>query len=359
MSFAGIYDQEAPLRLMRNILSRRRVPHGLLFYGPDGTGKQLTALAMAKAMNCKEAENDACGTCLSCRRIENGTFPDVKVIQPAGRGRIIAVDTVDFINDLTAYPPFEGAWRIFIIGEADRMGVPAQNHFLKTLEEPASRTLFILLSTRPRLLLETIRSRCQQVRFGALRPETVLKLIRRDHDIADERAEAIAAVSQGQMSRALDLIESGRRKLVLDLANRLQQGADPLLAGGEFMQHVNACKEAIRTAAREERAPAEELSKEDRDEQKEEIEAFIAAQIRRELQEYLYLFKTWYRDIAVYQVTGDSGHVLNRDRSSQLAAAAGLDISPRLEAIEKAWRYIERNLNVDRIFRDLFFALAP
>ncbi len=360
MSFSDVRDQAIPIRLLRNILARKRIPNGLLFWGAGGVGKGLTGMELAKAINCREAEADACDSCLSCRKIAHGNHADVKVITPSGRTRIINVETVDFMSELTAYRPFESEWRVFLIQEADRMGVPAQNHFLKTLEEPPSNTLFILLTEFPRVLLPTIRSRCQQVRFGALRPETVRELLLRDRDLLPDHAEAIAAVSQGQMARALDLVESEKRDTVLDVAQRLSQGEDPLILGEEFVARMHAQEETVKAAVKAEFDTSETAggSKEDQEEAAQAQLAHVEGLIRRDRMEYLYLLKTWYRDALVYRVTQDPAQVLNRDHLERLQDVRAEDLEGCLAAIEKAWVYLERNLRPDRIFRDLFFALS-
>lgn len=360
MSFSDIRDQAVSVRLLRNMIQRNRVPNGLLFWGPGGVGKRLTAFETAKAITCREHRGDACDQCLSCRKVAHNTHPDVKFIAPSGRGRMIVVDVIDFINDLSSYRPFEGQWRVFVLQDADRMGLPAQNHFLKTLEEPPSNTLFILISEYPRLLLPTIRSRCQQVRFGALRPETVVELLLRDRDLPREAALSIAAISQGQMSRALDLIQSEKREVALSLSERLRQGEDPLALSEEFAGHLRAQSEALKAAIKadlEGEEPAD-MSKDDLEEQKKEQVALVEALVRRNLMEYLYLLATWYRDEMVFRVTGDAAKVFNRDHVRRFEAAPCPGEGDKLAAIEKAWRYIERNLSVDRVFRDLFFVLA-
>jgi DNA polymerase-3 subunit delta' len=360
MSFSQVQDQGVATRLLRNIIVRDRVPHGLLFYGPAGVGKYTTALELAKAINCQESADDACDHCLSCRKTAAGNHPDVKVITPTGRARNINVETVDFMNELATYRPFEGRWRIFIIEDIDRMREPAQNHMLKTLEEPPSNTLFILLTEFPRRLLPTIRSRCQQVRFGALRPETVTTLLLRHRDIPAEVAPAIAAVSQGQMSRALNLVDTDKRDIVLDLTRRLGLGEDPLLLSEEFVGHLRAQSEAIKAAAKAEaeQSDPQDGTREDREEQKQEAAAFVESLIRRDLMEYLYLLEAWYRDELVFTATGSARSVLNRDQTQRLEQIRPADHAKKISAIERAWLYIERNLSMDRVFRDLFFALA-
>jgi DNA polymerase III subunit delta' len=361
VSFSSIRDQAVAVRLLHNVIQRRRVPNGLLFWGPGGVGKHLTALEFAKALNCTTEGVDACDTCLSCRKIASGNHPDVKMVVPAGKARLIGVEAIDFINELASYRAFEGVWRVVLILEAERMNLTAQNHFLKTLEEPPSNTLFILITEYPRILLPTVRSRCQQVRFGSLRRETVTELLLQTHDLPKKTAEAIAAISQGQMSRAINLVETDKRDVVLDVARRLASGEDPLKLSEEFVTHLRAQEEAIKAAVKAD-LEAEESNgaqNEDSAEQKKEQMALAEALVRRDVMEYLYLLKTWYRDILVYRATGDAVNVLHSDQLEHMKSKAEGDLEAKLGAVEKAWLYIERNLSMDRVFRDLFFALAP
>jgi len=360
MSFSEIRDQEVAVRLLRNMIRRDRVAHGLLFHGPPGVGKRLAAVEFAKALNCEKADGDACGICLPCKKVVNGTHPDVKHIEPAGRTRIIDVETIETINDLSAYRPFQGRHRIFIIHDAERMRHDAQNHFLKTLEEPASATLFLLLSEHPQQFLPTIRSRCQQVRFGALRPETVAELLLRDRDLPEEAVRSLARLSQGQMNRAVDLIESERRPIVLNIIDRLGRGEDPLQLSEEFAKHIKAQEEAIKETVKEQYkalAGPEAGTKEEREEAAAEQEATAAGLIRRELTEYLYLFATWYRDELAMSVSANPDLLMNWDVAGQIRASATLE-GEKLAAIEKAREYLARNLFRDRVLRDLFFALG-
>lgn len=360
MSFKEIRDQAIPVRLLQNLIRRERIPNALLFWGAGGVGKRLAAVALAKAINCKEVAEDSCGECLSCRKIAHDNHTDVRIISPSGRARNIGVDVIDFVNDLAAYHAFVGDWRVIIVEDADRMREPAQNHFLKTLEEPPSNTLFILLTEYPGLLLPTIRSRCQQLRFRSLRPETVAELLVAHSGIDESRAAAVAAVSQGQMTRALDLVESEKRDVVLDITRRLASGEDPLELSEEFSRHLTAQRDAIKASMKGEfeTPDAKEVSREDREALESEQVALTESLIRREQMEYLYLLQTWYRDALVFEATGDEARLMNRDQVSQLKALSGAP-RDRLGAIEKAWLYLERNLNTDRVFRDLFFTLAP
>ena len=363
MSFSAVKDQDVAMRLLGSIIRKGRIPSGLLLWGPDGVGKRLAAFELAKAINCLETRGDACDACLSCRKAISGNHPDIKTVVPAGKARMIKVEAVEEMNQTTAFRPFEGRRRVFVIEDADRMNESAQNHFLKTLEEPASPTVFVLVTGQPRGLLPTIRSRCQSVRFGSLRVETVAGLIQRRAGTAAAAAEAVAALSQGQMSRAIDLIESDRRRVVLETIERIDRGEDPLLVGEWFAAYLQKVETQITAAVKagpDSDADETGSAGDERDERrlKEELEAEVAGRMRKERHELVYLFQTWYRDAVVYAATGDPARVMNRDRIDALVAAAGASQAGKLEALDTAWLYLERNLNPGRVFRDLFFALA-
>lgn len=363
MSFSRIRDQLVPVQFLRNMLERDRVPHGLLFHGPGGVGKRLTAFEFAKALNCKEHVADACDACLSCRKIEHGNFPDIITVTPVKRARIIDVDTIGSVNEMASLRPFESKWRIFIIHDAERMRGPAQNHFLKTLEEPPGNSVFILLTEFPNLLLPTIRSRCQRVRFGGLRPETVADILVAQRDLPRDLAESIAAVAQGQASRALDFVDSDKRAAVLDVVHRLAEGEDPVAMAGEFARYLAANKERIATAVKEiaddsDAVDLKALSPEERERIKDEQQAHLDAQCQRDLMDYLFLLEMWFRDQLVLETTGHEDTVLNRDQIDRLRANTGSDLLKKIEAINRSRVYLERFLNEERVFRDLFFVLA-
>lgn len=360
MSFSAIRDQEVALRLLGNVLTQNRVPNGLLFWGADGVGKRTTALEFAKAVNCAKGDGDACGVCLSCRKVDSGNHPDIKIIAPVKKSRNIDVETIESINEMAALRAFEGKWRVFIVLEADRMREPAQNHFLKTLEEPPGRSLFILISTFPRQLLPTIRSRCQMVRFRALRPDTIVELLQRNRDLDDTVALAVANLAQGQMSRALDLVDSERREIALSIPQHLADGSDPSSLADEFVQAIDAQRKNLEAsiAADADSSASNEQSRDDKERAKEERQALVDAMARRDILEFLYLLETWYRDEAVIAATGRLDGVMNRDCAERIQKAISSDPGTKIEAIERARLYLDRFINEERVFRDLFFALA-
>ncbi len=166
-----IVGQDRVIALLRGAIERNRVPHAYLFSGPVGAPLLDTALALACALNCLTARGEGCSTCDACSKIIAGIHPDVVTLVREGAAQIVPIENVR--NQVIArmgLPPHEADARVFIIEEATALAPPAANALLKTLEEPPSRTVFVLCTTSPEQLLPTIRSRCQRVRFAGGSP---------------------------------------------------------------------------------------------------------------------------------------------------------------------------------------------
>ena len=204
MPFRDLTGHRRLLELTARAALRGSLPPSLIFAGPEGVGKRQAAVALAQLMNCPTpAGPDACGTCPSCSRIARGVHPDVLVIGPGETGSIRIEQARDAI-DRSAYRPFEGKRRVVIIDDADAMVPEAQNAMLKTLEEPPQGSTFVLVTSRPDLLLPTVRSRCLRLRFGTLAPSEIAAVLESRHGYAAAEAHAAAAAAGGSVGRAID-----------------------------------------------------------------------------------------------------------------------------------------------------------
>ena len=215
-----IVGQPAAVQTLRQALRRGRVHHAYRFEGPSGVGKRTTAIALAQCLLCPQAAPEACGECGTCRRV--ATFSDDPPHVPqhpdfvlVGRGLYppplltareasgISVEQIrKIVLTRTGYPPHENRALVVLVRDADELTQSAANALLKTLEEPTHSTHFILLSSRPHRLLDTIRSRTLAVRFGPL-PDPAL------HSLLTERKldVSVIALAEGSMKRALELAE--------------------------------------------------------------------------------------------------------------------------------------------------------
>ena len=167
----------------------------------------------------------------SCTRIARLVHADVLLVEPGDTG-VIKVDQVREVVERTAYRPFEGRRRVVIVDEADAMLSEAQNALLKTLEEPPSASMFVLVTSRPDELLPTVRSRCQRLRFGRLAPGDIAGVLMERHDYSPTDAHAAASAADGSLGLAL---EGGSAALV-----------EAREAAAEVLQQVAATTDARR-----------------------------------------------------------------------------------------------------------------
>jgi DNA polymerase-3 subunit delta' len=282
VKLADVRGHDRVRAILSRALERDRLPPALLFAGPDGVGKKLLALAVAQAALCERAPApEPCGECRACRKVsaalaperleelrqEADQHPDEDVwrnfrlhpdlvlaegwrLTKTGRPRAepeIRVDQVrDLIVEITG-TPFEARRRVFVIDDAHTMNEAAQNALLKSLEEPPPRSHVILVSAAPLGLRQTIRSRCQLLRFGPLTRGAVAAHLAERRGVPEEEARTQAALAGGSLGAALafesesygrmreGLVDLLERAGTLDPAARmeaaeaLEQSEDPTL----------------------------------------------------------------------------------------------------------------------------------
>lgn len=233
MIFPDVLGHEHARTVLGRMLGTDRVPHALLFHGPDGVGKRLLAERFAASLLCVAPRDDgsACGRCAACTKAAHGNHPDLLVVtrlpktdakgpadaadlvedgdDPADTGagelrKWIVVSQIRSLSEHASYAPREGRRRVFLVDPADRMNAEAQNALLKTLEEPPERTLILLLASRPHVLLPTVRSRCFQLGLAPMSAEALVDALTA-RGLPPEEARSRAALAEGRPGRALTL----------------------------------------------------------------------------------------------------------------------------------------------------------
>ena len=205
-----------------------RLPHAILLAGPSGLGKSAFARRLAYGLVCPAPGEsaDACGRCSACRQARAGSHPDLQIVMPEEAGKRIRIDAIRGLTEKSVLSVRDTGHRVFIIEPADSMNRSAANALLKTLEEPSSRTLLILVTSHPDRLAATIRSRCQMLNFRIPEPTEVRSWLT-DQTGASENLEELLAISGGAPLRALlaqeqDWLGQGRRMIeeLLQLKDR-------------------------------------------------------------------------------------------------------------------------------------------
>jgi DNA polymerase III subunit delta' len=214
MSFKSVLGQSQPKKILCNALQNNSVAHAYLFYGQESIGKKKLAITLAKALNCKGPDPlDACDECDACVKIERGVHPDFFFIEPAkstptSREPVIKIEAIRELQKKLGFLPYEGKKKVVVVDSAELMNPQAANSFLKTLEEPPSATVLILVSSNPQRLLPTLLSRCQGIQFHRLAFSDVREIIKSQlletgETLTESELDSHAYRSQGSINRAL------------------------------------------------------------------------------------------------------------------------------------------------------------
>ena len=266
-------------------LSQGQLSHAYLLVGPSQVGKGALAMKIAQAVNCLQ-DSPPCGECASCSRIQRGIHADVQVIAPAAderTGRLrseIGIDQVRDMERTAVLGAYEGKYRVFIIDGVEKMSLEASNALLKTLEEPPSGVIFLLLSSREDDLLSTMRSRCQRLEVKPVPEREMVELLVSEHGLGAEDAELLARLSAGRLGWALT---AAREPRIL----------------GERQQKLDDLMGALEGGAERRFRISQEL-------------ASLQSRDRRAVQETLALWLSWWRDLLMLK-EGKPDLVANRD----------------------------------------------
>jgi DNA polymerase III subunit gamma/tau len=245
--FADVAGQDHVTRTLLNALSQNRIAHGYIFSGHRGIGKTTIARILAMALNCRNevgsAERptpEACGVCHSCTEIRQGSAVDVIEIDAAtNRG----IDEIRELRDAARYAPARDRFKVYILDEAHQITEAAFNALLKTLEEPPAHVVFMMATTEPENIPQTIRSRCQHFSFHAIKFDDILEQLRsiatKEEVSAEDGALALLAeAGDGSMRDALSIMDQA-------IASAPLENGRPLLSASQIRELMGAVPNAV------------------------------------------------------------------------------------------------------------------
>jgi DNA polymerase-3 subunit delta' len=314
MSFAELTGNARVKRILTGYLRQRRIPGSLIFHGYEAADKIGFALTFAKALNCLEAQFDSCDHCRNCQAIDKGNFLDVQVLSP--EGQFYRKTQIDELIDRARQRPASSENKVYILTEAQRMNENSANAFLKTLEEPAAPLVLILLTNNLRLILPTIQSRCQLVKFYPLTPTEIM-------------AEAAKRGCPPELIREFPYLVRQ-----MDMQNAKIDWAD-------LLQRRNAALEMLNSLLRQSAVEDILVDFYDRSRNRETFLTYF--------QDLLHLLSLLLRDIMILLVDPQSDKLIHADIRDKLMDMLAYVNSERifflLRKMEMLWRDMQRNLN--------------
>jgi len=316
MPFSDVIGQDRAVEILKRELSHDRISHAYLFSGADRIGKKHTALCFAMAAQCDRIKEDSCGECPVCRKIEQGTHPDVRITTPVARTKgateKIYIDQIRTLQEEISLCPMEGKKKVFIIDDADRMVEQAANALLKTLEEPPGDSLLILVTAYPDHLAPTVLSRCRTVQFRPLSESAVARILMEKKGLTEEQAARMARFAQGQGGH---IPESDEEEL---FSQR-----------DRFLDWMHGCD-------------------------LQQIDSIFNVSERfagnaSEAMDFVEFLLSWTRDLISMKVRGDRGPLVHGDKAPDLAGESrthGLsELLKRTDILEEALGRLKRNVN--------------
>ena len=223
MSFNNIYGHSGNISFFKRVFELKQLSHSYIFEGPEGIGKQLFAINLAKSIMCKNTAFDSCEKCVICTKINNMNHPDLMIVQPDGNS--IKNSQVKEFQNFLSYKPNESENKIVIINDSNKMTISAQNSILKILEDPPEYVVIVFISNNSNNLLETIKSRCQVIRFNKLKIDDICKFLINEYEVLEKEAFSIALFSDGIISKAFFAYKNSvfldMREKVIDYSNQL------------------------------------------------------------------------------------------------------------------------------------------
>lgn len=313
--FQDIIGQQQIKEHLQNALSAGKVSHAYIINGEKSSGKEFIARIFAMALQCEREGTEPCQECHSCRQALSDNHPDIIFVTHEKPNSVSVDDIRTQINGDVSIKPYSRPYKVYIVNEAEKMTIQAQNAILKTLEEPPEYVVILLLTTNVNSMLSTILSRCVVLNMKPVADELVRGFLMRQMMVPDYKAEICVAFARGNIGKAKALASSE------DFENVKSEALS-------LLKYINDM----------------ELS---------EITAAIKKinEYKLEINDYLDIFSVWYRDVLLFKATSDVNHLVFREeiqalrRTAQRSSYEGIERIIR--ALDIAKRRLDANVNFE------------
>jgi len=310
MPLGEIIGQDKVIAVLKGIAESGRLQGGFLFSGPEGVGKKLVAVSLAKIINCQKAEFESCEICPSCLKINKGSHPDIHIISLEDN-ELIKIEQVRQLQKDIYLRAYEAKIKVFIIDNAHNLTAEASNALLKVLEEPPKMSLIILISSKPRLLFKTIVSRCRPVKFSSMPRHDLKRILESKHNLSAADAHFLAYFSEGRIGYAM-------RNKDGDIVKERQKILDSFLGMNVSVKDSYDISE------------------------------------RQDFSRALDILALWFRDIYLLKAGIDESELANIDRRADIVRLAQRysieEVDSIIRTISESHLYLDQNVNVKLLF---------
>ena len=313
--FSEILGHEQIIEDLQNAIKLQKVSHAYILDGEEGAGKKMLARAFAQTLQCERGGTEPCGECHSCKQAQSGNQPDIIEVTHEKPASIGVEDIRGQLCGDIQIKPYSSPYKIYIVDEAEKMTVQAQNALLKTIEEPPAYAIIMLLTANEGMLLPTIKSRCVTLTMKPVPLPLIRQYLMEELQIPDYRADICAAFSQGNVGKAKRLALSD--------------------SFGEMLEHAIHMVKYI-----------SEMEPSDLVEDLKKINTY-----KMDIQDYLDLLTVWYRDVLMFKATCDANNLVFSNELNSIRDKAkdssyeGLECI--IKALEKAKVRLNANVNFD------------
>ncbi|GMQ65180.1 DNA polymerase III subunit [Vallitalea maricola] len=312
-TFDEIVGHNEIIKHLQSAIKTNKISHAYIIDGEKGIGKKLIANTFAKTLQCQKKGISPCDECISCRTFDSLNNPDVIYVEQTKKTGIGVDDIREQINQDINIKPYQHSYKIYIVDNADTMTEQAQNALLKTIEEPPSYVVILLLSNNINKFLITILSRCVVLKLKPIMPDKVMNYVIEELEISDYRSELITSFAQGIIGKAKELASSTE---FFDMRESMIKIVDSIINGDDYQLL--------------------EVSQKFED-------------YKDDIEDFLDLLMTWFRDLLIVKKINDEMYIINRDKYRTLLKQAQVlsynRISIMIENINKAKNLLKQNAN--------------
>ena len=324
--FDEILGQEKVVEHFKNAIKLDKISHAYIINGEKGMGKKMMAKAFAMTVQCERGGDEPCMECHSCKQFLSGNNPDIKWVTHEKPATISVEEVRTQINNDIIIRPYAYKRKIYIVDEAEKMNTAAQNALLKTIEEPPSYGVILLLTSNKQMLLQTILSRCVTMDLRPVEEKIVVDYLKVREKIVDYRAKEAAVFAAGNIGKAKDICAS----------DDFFHFKEEVLRAAKNVEHMSVADMNVN---------AKNIAKEYKD----------------NIGNYLNLLELWYRDVLIYKVSHSVGEmVFHKEERSIRQQAEHLTyhgIETIFQTINEVRFQIKSNVNFELAVEMLFLKI--